>query len=193
MTLQKREKLLLVLVVIVIAVLLFDRLIYAPQQRRVSRLKEEVKVADQKLNELALLAKRLESSEAEITRLEEELKGLSGRTLRGEEFRAFLRHLARQSDPLQMKVVSVVPSEDKVIPLGEKRGTMLADFRRVTVQLVLHSTFSRLESYLRGIEELPFPVQVEGLQIERNDEIHPLLKATLGLKMFIIPLKENIQ
>jgi Tfp pilus assembly protein PilN len=193
MALQKREKRLLVLVMVAIAVLLFDRFFYAPQQRKVMRLKEEAKMADRKLQELTLLAQGLEASEAEITRLEEELKSLSGRTLRGEEFRAFLRHLARQSDPLQMKIVSVVPSEEKVIPSAEKKGTMLADFRRVTVQLVLHSTFSRLESYLRGIEELPFLVRVEGLQIERNEEAHPLLKATLKLRMFIIPTKENVQ
>jgi hypothetical protein len=45
-----------------------------------------------------------------------------------------------------------------------------------------------LESYLKGIEELPFLVQIEGLQIQRNDEIQPLLKVALGLKMYIIEL-----
>jgi len=188
MALKRREKILLVVVLVAVAIFLFDRLFDTPTNRKISTLRGEVKAADSKLNELALLSKGLETAEAEVIRLENELKGLSERTLRGEEFRAFLRHLARESDPLQMKVVSIVPSEEKISPSEEKKGALNQDSRKVTVQLVLHSTFSKLESYLKGIEELPFLVQIEGLQIQRNDEIQPLLKVTLGLKHNIIEL-----
>ncbi|MBM4339941.1 MAG: hypothetical protein FJ110_10380 [Deltaproteobacteria bacterium] len=188
MALKRREKILLVVVLVAVAIFLFDRLFDTPMNRKISMLKGEVKAADSKLAELALLSKGLETAEAEIIRLEEELKGLSERTLRGEEFRAFLRHLARESDPLQMKVISISPSEEKISPSEEKKESVLQDSRKVAVHLVLHSTFAKLESYLKGIEELPFLVQIEGLQIQRNDEIQPLLKVTLGLKMYIIAL-----
>lgn len=188
MALKRREKILLVGVLIAAAVFLFDRFFDTPINRKISSLKGEVKAADAKLSELALLSKGLETAEIEILRLEEELKGLSGRTLRGEEFRAFLRHLARESDPLQMKVISITPSEEKLLQPEEKKGTIPPDARKVTVQLVLHSTFAKIESYLKGIEELPFLIQIEGLQIERNEEAQPLLKATLSLKMYIIAI-----
>jgi regulatory protein YycI of two-component signal transduction system YycFG len=188
MALKKREKILLIFVLIAVAIFLFDRFFDTPTNRKILTLKGEVKAADSKLSELALLSKGLETAETEIIRLEEELKGLSERTLRGEEFRAFLRHLARESDPLQMKVISIIPSEEKFSPSEEKKVTAHPDSRKVTVELVLHSTFAKLESYLKGIEELPFLAQIEGLQIERNAEVQPLLKVTLGLKMYIISL-----
>lgn len=188
MALKRREKILLMGVLIAIAIFLFDRFFDTSVNRKISTLKEEVKAADSKLSELALLSKGLETTEAEVIRLEKELKGLSERTLRGEEFRAFLRHLARESDPLQMKVISITPSEEKISPPEEKKENLLQDSRKVTVHLVLHSTFAKLESYLKGIEELPFLVQIEGLQIQRNDEVQPLLKVTLNLKMYIITL-----
>jgi hypothetical protein len=188
MALKRREKILLIGILIAIAIFLFDRLFDTPMNRKISALKGEVKAADSKLSELALLSKGLEATEAEVFRLENELKGLSERTLRGEEFRAFLRHLARESDPLQMKVISITPSEEKLSPPEEKKGTALQESRKVTVHLVLHSTFAKLESYLKGIEELPFLVRIEGLQIQRIYEIQPLLKVTLGLKMYIIAL-----
>ena len=188
MALKRREKILLTGVLIAIAIFLFDRLFDTLMNRKISILRGEVKAAESKLAELALLSKGFETAEAEVIRLEKELKGLSERTLRGEEFRAFLRHLARESDPLQMKVISISPSEEKISPSEEKKGTALQDSRKVTIHLVLHSTFAKLESYLKGIEELPFLVQIEGLQIQRNDEIQPLLKVALGLKMYIIEL-----
>lgn len=188
MALKRREKILLLGALIAIAIFLFDRMFDTPMNRKIQNLKGEVKAAEAKLGELALLTKGLETAEIEILRLEEELKGLSGRTLRGEEFRVFLRHLARESDPLQMKVISITPSEEKLLQLEEKKEAIPSDARKVTVQLVLHSTFAKLESYLKGIEELPFLIQIEGLQIERNEEAQPLLKATLSLKMYMIAL-----
>jgi hypothetical protein len=188
MALKRREKILSLLVIIAIAIFLFDRFYYAPQSRKVVTLREEVKAADLKLDELGLLSRGVETAEAEIAHLEEELKGLNERTLKGEEFRAFLRHLARETDPLQMKVISLAPSEEKISPPEEREGVVPQESRKVSVQMVLHSTFSKLEAYLKGIEELPFLIQVDSLQIERNEEIRPLLKVTLGLKMYMIVL-----
>lgn len=87
-----------------------------------------------------------------------------------------------------MKVISLAPSEEKISPLEEKKGLAPTDSRKVTVQVILHSTFAKLEAYLKGIEELPFLIQIDSLQIERSEEVHPLLRVTLGLKMYIITL-----
>ncbi len=188
MALKRREKILFLLVIIAIAIFLFDRFYYAPQSRKVKTLRGEVKAADLKLEELGLLSRGVETAEAEVARLEKELKGLNERTLKGEEFRFFLRHLARESDPLQMKVISLIPAEERISPTEEKPGVLPPESKRVTVQMVLHSTFAKLEAYLKGVEELPFLIQVDSLLIERNEEINPLLKVTLGLRIYIVML-----
>jgi Tfp pilus assembly protein PilO len=168
-------------------------------------LKEEIKAAHLKMDQFLLLTKGVELGEAEVTRLNRELKELSDRTLKGEEFRVFLRHLARESDSIQMKVISLTPQEEKLsLPVGIESGSTRSNrtdsspegkkestafqYRKVTIQMVLHSNFTKLGAYLKEIEKLPFLVNVDSLQIERNEEILPLLKVTMGLSMHIVTL-----
>jgi Tfp pilus assembly protein PilO len=185
MKLKSREKILIVFVVIAIAIWAFDFFYYTPQTRKIQGLKAEAKTADLKLKESLLVTVGVETLEAEVRRLEGELNRLSERTLKGEEFRTFLRHLARESDSLQMKVISLNPQEEK-LPLPEgKKEVSGSQYRRINIQMVLHSTYTKLGTYLKGIEELPFLISVDSLHVEKNEEVQPLLKVTIGLSMYV--------
>jgi Tfp pilus assembly protein PilO len=186
MKLKNREKVLIFLMVIALAIWVFDQFYYTPQSKRISRLREEIKAADMRLKEDITNAQGLEAVETEVLRLEKEWQKLNERTLRGEEFRAFLKQLGRESDRLQMKMVSLLPQEQKVSLPEEGRGRSALRYRRVTVQVVLHATYTSLEAYLKEIEELPFLVTIDHLQIERQEEIFPLLKVTMDLMVHII-------
>ena len=184
MTLKNREKILIFLAIMAMAVWAFDHFYYAPQGQKIKILKTEIKAADQKLNESLVLEKGVEALEAEILHREEELKRLSERTLSGEEFRTFLKHLAKESDSTQMKVISLNPQEESPsLPEGKKETS--SKYRKVFVQIVLHSTYFKLGTYLKGIEELPFLINIDNLQIEKIEEVQPLLKVTMGLSMYI--------
>ena len=185
MMLKSKEKILIILAATVLAIWVFDHFYYTPKSRKIKMLKAEVKALDLKFNESLLLAKGVEAMETEVLRLEGELKKLSERTLEGEEFRTYLKHLARESDSIQMKVISLTPQEEKLpLPEGKKEASA-SQYRRVNVQMVLHSSYAKLGTYLKGIEELPFLIQVDSLQVERNEEIQPLLKVSMGLSMYI--------
>jgi len=194
MQLKSKEKILLIFVIIAIAIWGFDRFYYTPQSRKILQFKEEIKAADQKMEQFLLLTKGVETVEAEVTRLEGELKALSERTLKGEEFRVFLRHLARETNALPMKIISLTPQEEKLpLPVGidssrEGKKESAFKYRKVTIQMVLHSNFTKLGTYLKEIEKLPFLVNVDSLQIERTEEVQPSLKVTMGLSMHIISL-----
>ena len=188
MVLRSREKILLVFVFVAIAIWAFDQFYYTPRDREISRLKDEVKIAELKLKEFVLLAEGVKTTEAELARLEKELKWLSERTLKGEEFRAFLKHLAKETDPLQMKIITLTPYEEKTsLPEG-KKGTSALGYRKVTVVMILHSTYAKLGSYLKQVERLPFLVNVDSLQIEKTEEAFPFLKVTMGLTIYIVSL-----
>ena len=184
---------LIILAIIALSIWAFDSFYFTPQSRKIQRLKAEVKAADLKLNEFLLVAKGVETLETEVLRQEGELKRLRERTLKGEEFRTFLKHLAKESDPLQMKVISIIPQEEK-LPLPEgKKETSASQYRRVSVQMVLHSTYTKLGGYLKGVEELPFLIHVDNLQVEKNEEVHPLLKVTLGLNMYMTEESKGVK
>ena len=173
------------LVPVVLAIWAFDRFYYTPQSRKIITLKEEVRLADLKLNESLQLTKGVQTLEAEVSRLEGEFRRLIGQTLKGEEFRVFLKHLARESDPLQMKIISLVPQEERLASTEGKKGILAFQFRKMTILLVLHTAYAKLENYLKEIEELPFRVNVDSLQIEKNEENLPPLRVTIGLSLFM--------
>jgi Tfp pilus assembly protein PilO len=186
MTLKSREKILIIFAVIAIAVWVFDHFYFTPQRNKIRALKADLKAGDLKSKESHLVTMGVEALEAEILRQEEVLKRLSERTRRGEEFKTFLRHLARESDSPQMKVISLIPQEEKVHSSQEKKEASASQYRKLAVQVVLHATYTKLEAYLKGIEELPFLINVDNIQVERNEEVHPLLKVTIGLSMYVI-------
>ncbi len=185
MSLKSREKILILLALIAAAIWAFDSFYYTPRSGKIKTLKAEVEAADLKLKESPVVAKGVEMLEVEVLRQEGELKRLSDRTSKGEEFRTFLKHLARESNTLQMKVISLTPQGDDFQPRQEKKEGSPSPYRRVTVQMVLHSTYAKLGNYLKGIEELPFLICVDNIEVEKNEQSLPLLKVTVGLSMYI--------
>jgi hypothetical protein len=59
--------------------------------------------------------------------------------------------------------------------------------------MVLHSTYTKLGAYLKGIEELPFLINVDNLQVEKEEGVQPLLKVTMGLSMYIIEKSKGVK
>lgn len=183
MALKKREKQFLLFAAVAVAILAFDQLYYTPQSRKISRLKEEVKASGGKIEELRLLEKTLEGLEAGVARLEAETKGFEGRILTPEKLNGFLRHLGKESHRLQMKIISLNPETEKPPSDGEKSDRPLS--RRVRLKMVLHSRYDSLLKYLKGLEDPSFFVRVNHLQVEREEKIHPLLRTTLVLNVYL--------
>jgi hypothetical protein len=186
MKLKSREKILIFFVITAIAIWAFDRFYYTPQKKKILELKEEIKAADLKLQEALMFTQGVETAEAEVSRLEKDLQEVTERTLKGEEFRTFLKNLGIESDRLQMKIVSLTLQEEKLSPPEGEQETPAFQYKRVMVKIFLQSTYNALGAYLKRIEELPFLVSVDNLQIERNEEILPLLKVNMGLSVLII-------
>jgi hypothetical protein len=186
MVLKKREKILIFFVILTVAIWAFDQFYYTPQSRKIVSLKQEIRAADLKLKESVLFTQGVETVETEVARLEKELQRLSDKMLRGEEFRAFLKHLGSESDRLQMKMISMTTQEEKPSVPEEKKNPSAFQYRRVAIQMVLHSRFNGLRTYLKGIEEVPFLVAVDHLQVERIGDGTSFLRVTMGLSVFVV-------
>jgi len=186
MVIKKREKILIFFVILAAAIWAFDQFYYTPQNTKIASLKEEIKVADLKLKESVLFTQGAETVEAEVARLEKELQRLSDKMLRGEEFRSFLKHLGSESDRLQMKMISMTTKEEKPSLSEGKKSAAAFQYRRVAIQMVLHSRLDGFQTYLKGIEDLPFLMAVDHLQVERTGEGTSLLRVTMGLSVFVV-------
>jgi Tfp pilus assembly protein PilO len=186
MKLKSREKILIFFVFIAIAIWAFDHFYYTPQKRKIQQLKEEIKSADLRLRESPFFAQNVNGVESEVASLEEKIKIIIDKTLKDRESRAFLRYLARDSSRLQMKLISLDIKEEELLPPAEEKNTSILDYKRVSALMVFNTTYSALKTYLKDIEELPFLLSVDHIQIEKNNEVPLPLKATIGLDMLIM-------
>jgi hypothetical protein len=182
---KSREKILLWGVVIAVAIWAFDGFYYTPQKEKIMQHREGIRAADLRLQELLVYSQGMQNAEAEVSRLEKELQEYKERMLKGAEFRAFLKHLAQESDRLEIKMISLKPQEEKTSPPEEKKSTSTFQYRRVSVQMVVLATYRALNTYLLGLEELPF-LTVDHMQIEQSEKMLPLLQVTLGLSVHMI-------
>ena len=189
MGLKEREKIVLLIGALAVAFWGFDYLYYSPQKKKIMNLKAEIQTADYKLKESAVFRQGVESLEQGVSRLEQQLQGHHQQVLRGEEFRTFLKQLARDSARLQMKMISLSPQEEKISPAPEKKASPPLPYRRVAVHLVLHATYNALGNYLAGIQQLPFLVTLDHLQVERKEELLPFLVVTLELGVRVFSLE----
>ena len=185
MKLSRRETLLVTFMVIAIGIWAFDQFYYSPQKRKMVRLREEIQSADLKLQESLILTKGLETTEAEVSQLEKRLEAFVPKTVKGGEFEAFLNHLARESQRLHMKIVSIAPQKEAGISPKEHGENSLPPYEKVPVSLVLHSGFYSIGDYLKSIEELPLLLDITRVRIEKEEEIFPLLKATITLTLYV--------
>jgi Tfp pilus assembly protein PilO len=189
MVLKNREKIVILLGVLAVAFWAFDYFYYAPQKKKIMNLKAEIQAAGYKLQESAVFSKGVQSLEADVARMGKELQGFRQEILRGEEFRTFLKQLARDSVRLRMKMISLAPQEEKISRSQGKQAPSSLQYRLVTVHLVLHATYSALRDYLRGMEQLPFLVTVDHLKIERKEGMQPFLLVTMELGVRVLSLE----
>ncbi|HYA12101.1 MAG TPA: type 4a pilus biogenesis protein PilO, partial [Thermodesulfovibrionales bacterium] len=66
-----------------------------------------------------------------------------------------------------------------------EQATSAFKYKRVMVKMLLNSTYNSLGAYVKRLGELPFLVSVDNLQIERNEEVLPLLKVNMGLSVLV--------
>jgi hypothetical protein len=187
MNLKKREKWLIILMVIAIAIWAFDRFYYMSRKKQLATWKEEIQAADVRLKESSILMKSIEKIEGEVSRMEERIETRGQKVIKGGEVKAFLKHLAKESGRLHMKVLSIAPMEAAKAPSG-KGETPSMPYEKVPVVLVLQSEFYPLEDYLKGLEELPFQMDVSRIEVERVDENFPSLKVTIGVNIYTQPI-----
>jgi len=189
MGLKEREKIIILIGALAVAFWGFDFFYYTPQKKKIMNLKAEIQAAENKSKESAILRTGVENLELELSRLEKQLQGHPQKVLQGEEFRAFLKQLAGESARLQMKMISLSLQEEKLSPSPEKKASSSLPHRRVAVHLVLHATYNALGNYLKGIQQLPFLVTLDLLQVERKEELLPFLVVTLELGVRVFSLE----
>lgn len=188
MVLKYREKIMIFLGVLAVAVWAFDHFYYMPHKKKIAELKAEIAAVDSKLTQARAFRQGVEATEREITRLEKEMQVYRERLLRGEELRTFLKQLAKDSERLAIKIISLSPQEAKS-PEEIEHKEQNAEYKKVAVQMAMWATYRSLESFISNLERLPFLISLDYLKVERQEDKYPYLFVTLEIGVQIYEKK----
>lgn len=188
MVLKNREKIMIFLGMLAVAVWAFDHFYYMPQKKKIMELKAEITAMESKLAQAMAFRQGVEATEKEIARLEKEMQVYRERLLRGEELRAFLKQLAKDSEQLEIKIISLSPQEAK-LPEEIEQKEKAPEYKKVNVPMVMWATYRSLESFISNLERLPFLISLDHLKIERQEDKYPYLLVTLEIGVQIYEKK----
>lgn len=188
MVLKNREKIMIFLGILAVAIWAFDHFYYMPQKKKILELKAEIGAVDSKLTEAMAFRHGVEATELEIARLEKEMQVYRARLLRGEELRTFLKQLAKDSEQLPIKIISLSAQEAKIPTKGEQKEKT-GEYKKVAVPIVMWATYRGLESFIRNLEHLPFLISLDHLKIERQEKKYPYLLVNLEIGVQIYEQK----
>lgn len=182
MILRNREKILITFAILALIFWSFDRFYYMPQKQKIAALKGEIAATDSKLKQAMALRQGAEAIEKEISHLQKELQAYQERVLPGEEMRAFLNQLAKESERLKIKIISLGLEEEKG-GAPEEQIEKAPEYKKVIVRLAMHAPYGSLENFLNHIERFPFLISLDHLKIERQEEKYPNLLITLEMRV----------
>jgi len=175
----KKKKIMIGTVVSAAIFLCFHIFFYQPEKKEVSRLQGEIKTVDLEIERIARAIPGLRKLEEEMAQ-EQKNASLVKRILSEEKpVQELLRHLASEAFTLDMDVISLKSGE------GSKSFHKESSYKRVTMVMNIQCPYGHLGSYLERISHLPGLVTIDEIEIVRDKQIFPRVKAKLTLNTFV--------
>ncbi len=184
--LNRREKIILILVGAVAVGAGFYRFEYVPQKARLKQVNASI---DRVQGDVASLRQAVSAVQAQnvslsiqrargdILRLQEEIEFFKSRM--SGEVPDVIGVLKRQAalNGIQMKSIN---SEESEIP-----GKYF-QYRRVEINLRMESGYSAIGKFISALEEVPAIMSIERFEIHRTPEILPRLNSSMTLRLFVM-------
>ncbi len=187
MTLRQREKILICIGAIVIVSWGLYSYVYIPKQSEAKRLKQEIAIVEQSIQNNLEIIRNSKLLEAEIEQLQKELASLRSIMGSGRQIFQVLEQLEKEPYKTSIKLVSILPKTEET-RLGSPgvTGPSQAIYTKLSVDIRLECQYNALGPYLESLEALPMLIAVDKIMIERKDEIYPNLAANLIVNTYTL-------
>nr|MBU1328614.1 type 4a pilus biogenesis protein PilO [Candidatus Omnitrophota bacterium] len=185
---ENKKNLALIAVLLGAGILLFY-FIYLPKVKEVKSLNAEYRSINRELDELYSFLGGERDLKDNIIKLRVELAKLENTFPHEKEVSNALKYINEEAKRFQINVSSVRPGE--LEPYQDKEGGMVrvADFscKRVPVKLILEARYKALGEFFERLETNKSPmITIEGVNINKYEEIKPSIKADIDLNIYFL-------
>ncbi len=187
MTLRQREKILICIGAIVIVSWGLYSYVYIPKQSEAKRLKQEIAIVEQSIQNNLEIIRNSKLLESEIEQLQKELASLRSIMGSGRQIFQVLEQLEKEPYKTGIKLVSIMPkTEETRVGSPGVTGPSQAVYTKLSVDIMIECQYNALGPYLESLESLPMLIAVDKIMIERKDEIYPNLAVNLIVNTYTL-------
>lgn len=185
--LTAREKVIMVVMTLVVVGLGFFKLEYEVQEKKLKKITSQINKTNISLNSLAKIipaAAKVKNIEKKISnfkennsQLEKDIKFAKSR-MRG-SYLEILNALNAEAEKSKAILKSTKTTDEEV-----KKGKLR--YKEVTVNMVIHSDYKAISSFIEGLEKIPANIFLDTIEVKRKDEILPNIQTKLTLKLYAL-------
>lgn len=176
---REQKKIIYIAVVVAAFIILFWAVVYAPQSRRLTAVKNKLSAAEAQIAQITRLAQNRDLGQV-VTDLSKQLNQMAAKLPAREE--GVLNYLSKTARDLKIEIKDMDLADKKTLE-GKIPGYVVAE---LPVVLSLSAEFRSLGEYLNVLEDnSSILVQVRQLEIKGSGEGHPKLDINLKLLVYL--------
>jgi Tfp pilus assembly protein PilO len=180
--LNKREKIIVSIVGVVLVGFLVNRFVLEPQSKKVKQLRKELASLNEqaasigpKLVDFNRLSSELVQKKRQVAELEQALPQKA-------ETAEVIHKVSTQARSNGLQVQQIRPQKVTVI---RTRGGKGGEFRQLFINLGIRGGYEQLGDFLAGLEQQPFYVKVAELHMSKREEGEQPLEIQLKLEIVV--------
>lgn len=188
--LDKRSRILLGIVGAIVVAGGFYLLYYDPSQKKMASLRNEIAEKDKTIKIAIMKAPLAKKLQKEIVILEKRLNTLRVKVAVSGKIIPLLKTIEDEAQRLELKVLNMStsvheppppppPKEGEQAPKAQPPG-----YTRVTLNIDIQGDYSKLEGFIKTLQNLKTFIVIEKLDIVSDEKLYPTLTSNVVMNVF---------
>jgi Tfp pilus assembly protein PilO len=192
MVLKTREKIMIGVAVLVGVVMGFDQFFTTPKKKEVAALQKQVQESNEKMASVTASLTGLNPIKKRVGEKRKEKEALSGRIPDDRQISLIMDQLGKESQTKQIDLVQLNINEESAKGASEGQGkTGAGSYKRVILDVGLSAGFNSIGSCLENIQSLPIFMEIEKVDVRRQEESFPKLKVSFQQFLFVSSVRKG--
>lgn len=192
---EGQRKIIIAIAIVLVAGWGFIQFIYLPQRGKLKQLRSELTAITTKLEAALTKLEIAGSAEDGIRAMKAELALLEQKLSTRERVSSVLKQLSEQAERFKINVLSISPQAPG--PYLDSKGApiRIGEFgcEKLPIKIDMQCRYRTLGEYLKALrDELETLVTVDGLKVNKDKDISPLLKVELIVTTYSLS-KETLE
>ena len=192
--LDKKQRIMIGIVVAVALLAGFYMLYYDPSQKKIVEIGKSIEAKENEIRNAEVQVAAFKPLKEQVAKMEEQLDELRVKTATNGEIISLIKTIEDEAKRLDLKVVNMSSIVQEPKPPTEKSGTgkeaeespeaQTSAFTKTILAISLRGKYDKLEEFMETIQHLETFLIVEGLDISGAEKKYPMLTSNMEINLY---------